>query len=131
MTGTTRSPARAAAIRAAGAAPLVLNVFDAPSLGDAVEAARPEVVVHQLTDLPERLEPRLDGLVLRYGQLYGPGTWNAGPSGSAPVHVDAAARAAALTVARGEPGAYNIVEDSGAASNAKARSRLGWDPALR
>ncbi len=33
-------------------------------------------------------------------------------------------------VARGEPGAYNIVEDSSAASNAKARVRLGWEPAV-
>jgi len=46
------------------------------------------------------------------------------------VHVDAAARATALAVARGEPGAYNVVEDGGAASNAKARARLGWDPAV-
>jgi len=46
------------------------------------------------------------------------------------VHVDATARATALAVARGEPGAYNIVEDSSAASNAKARVRLGWEPAV-
>jgi len=73
---------------------------------------------------------RLDTLALRYGQLHGPGTWNAEPAGSAPVHVDAAARATALAVARGEPGAYNTVEDSSAASNAKARVRLGWEPAV-
>jgi nucleoside-diphosphate-sugar epimerase len=74
--------------------------------------------------------PRIDGLLLRYGQLYGPGTWSAGPSGSAPVHVGAAARAAALAVARGAPGLYNIVGDGGSASNAKARAQLGWDPDL-
>jgi hypothetical protein len=45
--------------------------------------------------------------------------------------VDAAARATALAGARGEPGAYNIVEDGSAVSNAKARARLGWDPGLR
>jgi nucleoside-diphosphate-sugar epimerase len=75
--------------------------------------------------------PRLEGLVLRYGQLYGPGTWNSRPAGSAPVHVNAAARTAALAVARGEPGVYNIVDDGGAVSNAKARAALGWDPGLR
>jgi nucleoside-diphosphate-sugar epimerase len=209
VTGTTRSPRNAAAIRAAGATPVVVNVFDAQHLGDALDAVRPEIVVHQLTDLPDRLDPssmadalarnarvrtegtrnlvaaavragarrlvaqsiawayapgpephreddpldagaegirrvtilgvaelerlvtsvpRLEGLVLRYGQLYGPGTWNAGPSGNAPVHVDGAARATALAVTRGEPGAYNIVEDGGAASNAKARAQLGWEP---
>ncbi len=212
VTGTTRSPERAAAIRAAGATPIMVNAFDAQQLGDALDAARPVVVVHQLTDLPDRLDPtsvadtlarnarvrtegtrnlvaaavragtrrlvaqsiawayapgpephreddaldtdaegirrvtiqgvvelerlvtsvpRLEGVVLRYGQLYGPGTWNTAPAGNAPVHVNAAARAAALAVARGEPGAYNIVEDGGAASNAKARARLGWEPGLR
>jgi hypothetical protein len=71
------------------------------------------------------------GIVLRYGQIYGLGTWNAGPTGSAPVHVDAAARAAALAVTRGERGIYNIVDDAGAVANAKARAALGWDPDLR
>jgi nucleoside-diphosphate-sugar epimerase len=91
------------------------------------------VTIQGVTEL-ERLVtsvPRLEGLVLRYGQLYGRGTGNAGPAGNTPVHVDAAARAAALAITRGEPGAYNIVDDGGAASNAKARARLGWDPALR
>lgn len=212
VTGTTRSPERTATIRRAGATPLVVNVFDGQRLADAVAAASPDVVVHLLTDLPDRIDPagmaemsarnarvrsegtrhlvaaavragarrlvaqsiawayapgpephreedpldtgaeggrgvtvrgvielesralsvpRLDALVLRYGQLHGPGTWNAEPAGSAPVHVDAAARATALAIARGEPGAYNIVEDGAAVSNAKARARLGWDPALR
>jgi hypothetical protein len=45
--------------------------------------------------------------------------------------VDAAARATALAVSRGEPGIYNIVDDGAAASNAKARGRLGWDPRAR
>jgi hypothetical protein len=44
--------------------------------------------------------------------------------------VGAAARAAALAVARGAPGLYNIVGDGGSASNAKARAQLGWDPDL-
>jgi hypothetical protein len=73
----------------------------------------------------------LEGLVLRYGQLHGVGTWNAQPVGNVPLHVEAAAHAAALAVVRGEPGAYNIVEDGGAASNAKARTALGWEPGLR
>jgi nucleoside-diphosphate-sugar epimerase len=75
--------------------------------------------------------PRLEGLVLRYGQRHGLETWNAEAVGDVPLHVEAAAHAAALAVVRGEPGAYNIVEDGGAASNAKARAALGWDPGLR
>ncbi len=74
--------------------------------------------------------PGIEGLVLRYGRLYGPGTWNT-PNGRAPLHVDAAARAALLAVTRGAPGIYNIADDDGAVSVAKARSELGFDPAYR
>ena len=73
----------------------------------------------------------IEGVVLRYGRLYGPGTWNT-PNARAPLHVDAAARAALLAVTRGTPGIYNIAEDDdGAVSVAKARRELGFDPAFR
>ena len=72
-------------------------------------------------------DPRLEGVVLRYGRLYGPGTWAATPPEPPTVHVDAAARAAALAVDHGEPGVYNIVDD-GPVSNARARRLLGWLP---
>jgi nucleoside-diphosphate-sugar epimerase len=72
------------------------------------------------------LEAPLEGLVLRYGRLYGPGTGTDVPSGKARLHVDAAAKAAALAVARGEPGVYNITEDDGAVSSEKAKHQLGW-----
>src|SRR6185312_4305646 len=42
--------------------------------------------------------PPLEGVVLRYGQLYGPGTASDRPSNSAPIHVDAAAYAALLAI---------------------------------
>ena len=58
VTGTTRSPERAEAIRAAGATPAVVDAFDADALREAVDEAAPEVVVHQLTALPERFNPR-------------------------------------------------------------------------
>ena len=41
--------------------------------------------------------PGIAGIVLRYGRLYGPGTWNT-PNARAPLHVDAAAQAALLAV---------------------------------
>jgi nucleoside-diphosphate-sugar epimerase len=72
--------------------------------------------------------PSLDGIVLRYGRLYGPGTWAAMPPQPPTVHVDAAARAAALAVEHGDAGIYNIVDDDGPVSNAKARRLLGWQP---
>jgi nucleoside-diphosphate-sugar epimerase len=209
--GTTRSRDKAAEIAAAGAEPVVVDVFDAPALSEAVRAARPEVVVHQLTDLPEQLDPAtlaavlsrnaririegtrnltnaalaagarrmvaqsiafiyapgpephretdplmpddgefgetilgvrgledavtgtpgLVGLVLRYGRLYGPGTWTETAPDGMPLHVDAAAQAARLAVARGAPGIYNVAEDDGSLVLDKARRELGFDPSFR
>jgi nucleoside-diphosphate-sugar epimerase len=57
VTGTTRTAGRAAALRAAGVVPVVLDVFDAAAVRAALAAARPDVVVHQLTDLPAGLPP--------------------------------------------------------------------------
>ncbi|HUI12721.1 MAG TPA: NAD(P)-dependent oxidoreductase [Xanthobacteraceae bacterium] len=213
VTGTTRSADKAAALKAQGAQAVVVDVFDRQALGDAVVAARAEVVIHQLTDLPQVLDParrgealvrnaklRIDGtanlvaaaqaagarrlisqsiafiyaegpephaesdplapadgddlnaltargvralegatldtpgiggIVLRYGRLYGPGTWFAQASGRGPLHVDAAAQAASLAVTRGDPGIYNIAEDDGAVTTDKARRDLGFDPAFR
>ena len=73
----------------------------------------------------------LEGTVLRYGQLYGPGTGNVKPTGSAPLHVDAAAQAALLAVEPGITRIFNIAEDNGFVSTEKARRELGWDPRFR
>jgi nucleoside-diphosphate-sugar epimerase len=75
--------------------------------------------------------PSLHGIVLRYGRLYGPRTWSETPSGEAPVHVDAAADAARRAATLGAAGAYNIAEDDGTVSSAKARRELGWNPEFR
>ena len=74
---------------------------------------------------------RLEGLVLRYGNLYGPGTWVAASSGRTGVHVDAAAHAAFLAVSRGAPGVYNIADDDGSVSIAMARREFGWNHEFR
>jgi nucleoside-diphosphate-sugar epimerase len=210
VTGTTRSADAALRLRGSGASPVIVDVFDAQALLAAVVAARPDVVIHQLTDLSgsgvapsdERVartarirregtanliaaavaagtarviaqslallyapgpephdethplaasEPwmtralpgvlelehrvttdaRFDGLVLRYGLLYGPGAATAEPADPSPVHVDAAAWAAALAVDRGAPGVFNIVDDDGPVANAKVRAELGWSPGFR
>jgi nucleoside-diphosphate-sugar epimerase len=55
--GTTRSTTKADGLRAAGAEPVVVDVFDAPALSAAVLEAHPGIVVHQLTDLPPGLDP--------------------------------------------------------------------------
>jgi nucleoside-diphosphate-sugar epimerase len=209
VVGTTRSSAKAKAIAQMGAEPVVVDVFDRPSLAEAVRAAAPQVIIHQLTDLPDdpgslatalphnariRIEgtrnlvdaavsagatrfvaqsiafvyapgpgPRreedplappegewastingvlaleqavtgtagLVGLVLRYGQLYGPGTWAEKPPDRMPLHVDAAAEAAHLAVTRGAAGIYNVAEADGALLIDKAQRELGFDPSFR
>jgi nucleoside-diphosphate-sugar epimerase len=75
--------------------------------------------------------PPLEGVVLRYGQLYGPGTWNTAQSGPAPLHVDAAAHAALLAIATQHAGVFNIAEEKGLVSSGRARRLLGWDPGFR
>ncbi len=211
VTGTTRSAAKAPLLQAMGITASVVDVFEAEALAHAVAAARPDVIIHQLTDLPSgpgtpgyaagqvanrrlRIEgthnlvqaaviagvPRIiaqsiafayapgegvrseeepldvtaepprrwtvegivalerevlqasaiTGVVLRYGYFYGPGTWYAAPPRPPSIHVDAAAHAALLAATRGS-GIYNIVEDDGAVSGAKAVRELGFDFAFR
>jgi nucleoside-diphosphate-sugar epimerase len=211
VVGTTRSKDKAAALTALGAEPVVVDVFDTEALARAVKAAAPEVLMHQLTDLPfapgtPRYEEALErnarlrvagtrnladaakaagvqrmisqsiafvyapgggvrveadpldlsatgarkrtvegvvalekatldlpeGIVLRYGYLYGPGTWFVEEKRSKPaLHVDAAAWAALLAVSKGKRGVYNIAEDDGVISSEKAKRDLGFDAGFR
>lgn len=73
--------------------------------------------------------PNIEGLVLRYGAFYGPGTGmldeaiieqlrrrrfpliGAGTGWWSMVHTDDAAAATAIAAERGEPGIYNVVDD--------------------
>jgi len=212
VAGTTRSAEKAGQIEAMGGEPVVIDVFNAGALTAAMIAARPDAVIHQLTDLPSapgtpgyeeaqkrnvrlRTEgtrnlmtaakaagvkrviaqsvafvyapgatpkresdpldtgaagvraltvsgvtaleqatlnaPGIAGVVLRYGYLYGPGTWYDKPVRPPSIHIDAAAHAALLALQHGRVGVYNIAEDDGAVSIAKARATLGFDPAIR
>jgi nucleoside-diphosphate-sugar epimerase len=208
VTGTTRSEAHARWLASVGADVAIVDAFDAAALRGAVATARPDVIVHQLTDLsagfgPEQLRATsrlrevgtrnlvdaaqatgtarfvaqsvawlyapgplphteadplwrpaerpddvvlggvvalermvttaaaFEGLVLRYGYLHGPGTGAERPERTPSVHVEAAARAAALAVERGAAGVYNIVDDDAELSNVKARRLLGWRPRRR
>ena len=76
------------------------------------------------------LKSGMEAIVLRYGLLYGPGTWTEGPTRKPAVHIDAAAQAALLALTRGN-GIYNIADDDGTVSIDKARNELGFDPAFR
>lgn len=211
VAGTTRSSEKAAAVAALGADPVIVDVLDRDALTRAIKIAAPQIIMHQLTDLPfapgtprydEGLErnARLrvegtrnlvdaakaagvrrlitqsiafvyapaegmraetdpldlsatgarkrtvdgvvaleqatlqlpEGIVLRYGYLYGPGTWYPNEKRAKPaLHVDAAAQAALLAVSKGRHGIYNIAEDDGAISSEKAKRDLGFDAGFR
>ncbi len=73
-----------------------------------------------------------EGIVLRYGYFYGPGTWSPQATTRKPaIHIDAAAQAALLALERGKPGIYNIAENDSAVSSEKAKREIGFDPAFR
>lgn len=57
VAGTTRTEAGADILRALGAESVKVDVFDEEGLRHAVAAARPEIAIHQLTDLPPGLDP--------------------------------------------------------------------------
>jgi nucleoside-diphosphate-sugar epimerase len=164
----TRSPGRAGLLRDLGATAVVCDVYDADALAGAVEGFGPDMVMHQLTDLPddvtevarfgdrndrirregtrnllaaasaagaarfmaqsiawklagergertlafERLVLDAGGVVIRYGQLYGPGTFYPDAPPPPPrVHVDEAARATVRLL--DVPGGVVEVVDSG------------------
>jgi nucleoside-diphosphate-sugar epimerase len=208
--GTTRSAAKIPEIEKLGGTGVAVDAFDAEGLKRAVVAAKPDVVVHQLTDLPDVSDPAqmaaareknarlriegtrnlmaaalaagvrrvvaqsiafiyapgegprketdpldsseaqrasidgvkaledavlntsgIDGIVLRYGRLYGPGTWFGKPGSAGSLTTGAAAQAALLALNRGASGIYNIAEDDGAFLVEKARRELGFDPKVR
>jgi nucleoside-diphosphate-sugar epimerase len=147
--GMTRSESKTELLSALGAEPIVVDVFDRDALIQAVRDFQPDVVLNQLTDLPDDVtkigdhadrnarirsegsdnlieaarqsgSPKLfaqsvawelpdgpdalavaelersvlaeDGVVLRYGQFYGPGTYNEQEQPADPrVHIDRAA----------------------------------------
>ena len=75
--GTTRSSARATDLERWGARPIVLDAFDRRAVFAAVAAVRPDVVVHQLTDLSHGFEPeKLAETLARNSRLRTEGTQN-------------------------------------------------------
>jgi nucleoside-diphosphate-sugar epimerase len=156
VVGTTRSAEKADAIAKLGAAPVVVDVFDAPALARAVAAAAPQVMIHQLTDLAfapgtpqynEGLErnarlriegtPNLVAAAKTAGVrrlisqsiafVYAPGDGMRVESDP----LDAAAQAGLLAVSKGARGIYNLAEDDGAVSSEKAKRELGFDASFR
>lgn len=77
VVGTTRSRDRQALLEALGVQPVVVDAFDRAALRAAVCAAAPDVVVHQMTDLPAALDPAaMPEALLRTAALRETGTAN-------------------------------------------------------
>jgi nucleoside-diphosphate-sugar epimerase len=58
VTGMSRSASKAEELRAAGAEPMIVDALDAAAVTRAVREARPDAVIHQLTSIPPRINPR-------------------------------------------------------------------------
>jgi nucleoside-diphosphate-sugar epimerase len=58
VSAMTRTPEKVEALEAMGADPVLCDVLDADRIRDAVLAARPDVVISHLTDLPRDFNPR-------------------------------------------------------------------------
>lgn len=168
VAGMTRSPHKAGLLRELGAEPVVCDVFDADALTQAMIAFGPDIIFHQLTDLPdsaaglqasgdrndrmrsagtrnlllaaaaaraqrviaqsiswelpsesrravtaehERAVLQAGGVVIRYGQLHGPGTYYQTALPPPPrIHVDDAARQTLPSLAV-PPGLTIVIDD--------------------
>jgi 2-alkyl-3-oxoalkanoate reductase len=64
VSATTRSPAKLAGLRTAGAVPLVVDGLDAAAVRAAVGRAEPEVIVHEMTAIPAKLNFR------KFGEMF-------------------------------------------------------------
>ena len=58
VAGTTRSADAAGKLEAAGVRAAIVDVYEPPALERAAIDAQPEVVVHQLTDLPQSFDEK-------------------------------------------------------------------------
>lgn len=71
----TRTRAKLEGLQAAGVTPVLCDVFDQDALCTAVRDFRPDIVVHQVTDLPDRID-ELDAFLPRNNRVRSEGTRN-------------------------------------------------------
>lgn len=77
VVGLTRDAQKQSLISKLGAEPVIADVFDKVALSRLVEAAKPQVIIHQLTDLPPGLNPiRMAEATKRNARIRDEGTRN-------------------------------------------------------
>jgi nucleoside-diphosphate-sugar epimerase len=112
VAGMTRSPARSEALRAAGAEPVVADAFDAQGLAGAVACARPDAVIHQLTSIPPRIDPRkMERDFAENDRLRSEGTANLVAAAKAAGAKHLIAQSVAFFYAPGPPGTVHGEDD--------------------
>ena len=75
--GMTRSQQAAGTLASLGALPVICDVFDVPELHAAMQRVGPNIVVHQLTDLPRGLDAnRMEEGIRRNARIRSEGTEN-------------------------------------------------------
>jgi len=75
VVGTTRTPAKSGWLQQLGAEPVVMDALDELVVKDAVAAAAPDVVVHELTAIPDAIDFRkLDQQFVQTNRLRTEGT---------------------------------------------------------
>jgi nucleoside-diphosphate-sugar epimerase len=75
VAATTRSPVKLAQLRRLGAEPVICDIFDRTALIELVTGFRPELVMHQVTDLPDDPE-RIPDSAAANGRIRREGTAN-------------------------------------------------------
>lgn len=73
--GMTRSPEKLKSLEKLGARGVVCDVYDLPALGRVVSSFRPDLVMHQLTDLPDEAD-RVPEYAARNNRIRTEGTRN-------------------------------------------------------
>jgi nucleoside-diphosphate-sugar epimerase len=112
VSALTRSPQKTAQIDAAGAQPVVADALDAAALGDAVAAAQPDAVIHELTAIPPRIDPRrLERDFVLTDRLRTEGTRNLVQAARAAGASRILAQSVAFAYAPGPPGTVHAESD--------------------
>lgn len=75
VVGMTRSKAKMDMLHSLGAIPVLCDVFDTIMLSDTIQNARPDILIHELTDLPDRTA-QLDEFMSRNDRIRRIGTAN-------------------------------------------------------
>ena len=77
VTGTTRKMEKAETLRKVGIKPVIIDVYDAEKLRKILQSESPDIVIHQLTDLPFGLPPeRMKEGITRNNRMRLRGTQN-------------------------------------------------------